>query len=273
MNATNLTIVIPAANESANIERCVRSALALTDHVVVYCMGTDDTHKKAASLGAHVVTWAPRLSPFSDVQEAINHAIDACKTPWIMRIDADEEITPSLTTEIIQRLEHSPSNVVAYGVPRAQFFIKKFLYWGDWGYDRLIRLWQPPKARYENPGDTRVHEQLTVYGEVGCLKMRLNHYSHPSWAVLNEKFQSYTDLEAQTLRISQTEAVMKALILPPYITARWIIYHHGYRDGIWGIVAGFVRGWYDWLVYTKYLKMRNFPDHSTKSSVTYTEIK
>ena len=256
MNATNLTIVIPAANESANIERCVRSALALTDHVVVYCMGTDDTGGKAASLGAHVVTWAPKLSPFSDVQEAINHAGDHCHTPWIMRIDADEEITPKLATEISQRLEHPPMNVVAYGIPRAQFFIGKFLYWGDWGYDRLVRLWQPSKARYEHAQDTHVHEQLTVHGEIGYLTERLNHYSHPSWAVLNEKFQKYTDLEARSLTISSAEAMMKALLLPPYITARWIIYHHGYRDGIWGIAAGFVRGWYDWLIYTKYVKLK-----------------
>ena len=256
MNATNLTIVIPAANESANIERCVRSALTLTDHVVVCCMGTDDTGEKAASLGAQVIIWSPNSSPFTGVQEAVNHAIDRCQTAWIMRIDADEEITPKLATEIAQRLEHSPTNAVAYGVPRAQFFIKKFLYWGDWGYDRLVRLWQPSKARYEHAQDTHVHEQLTVHGEIGCLTERLNHYSHPSWAVLNEKFQKYTDLEARSLTISSAEAMMKALLLPPYITARWIIYHHGYRDGIWGIAAGFVRGWYDWLVYTKYVKLK-----------------
>ena len=254
MQVTNLTIVIPAANESLNIERCVRSALVVTDQVVVYCMGTDDTREKAERLGTRVVVWPHKLSPFSDVQEAINHAVDTCQTPWIMRIDADEEITPALAQEIALLLgDQRTSSVVAYGVPRAQFFIKKFLYWGDWGYDRLVRLWQPSKARYEHAADTQVHEQLTVHGDVGYLKERLNHYSHPSWHVLNEKFQNYTDLESQSLTVSKLEALTKAIFLPPYVTARWIVYHHGYRDGFWGLVAGFVRGWYEWLKYTKYL--------------------
>jgi glycosyltransferase involved in cell wall biosynthesis len=58
MKVTNLTIVIPAADESANIERCVRSALAVTDRVTVYCMGTADTRTKAEKLGATFVVKA-----------------------------------------------------------------------------------------------------------------------------------------------------------------------------------------------------------------------
>ncbi|MEI6327480.1 MAG: glycosyltransferase family 2 protein [Candidatus Roizmanbacteria bacterium] len=253
MKLANLTIVIPVANESANIDRCVSSALLVTDTVIVYCMGTDDTEEKARELGAHVIRWPHKLSPFSDVQEAMNHAVDTCQTPWIMRIDADEEVTPALAEEISLLLQKESCPLVAYGVPRAQFFIKKFLYWGDWGYDRLVRLWRPTKARYKHAARTQVHEQLTVQGDVGYLTERLNHYSHPSWDVLNTKFQKYTDLESESLRISKLEALAKAVVVPPYVTARWIIYHHGYRDGIWGFVAGFIRGWYEWLTYTKYL--------------------
>ncbi len=203
----DITIVVPARNESDNIERCLISCRLLTDKTVIYDMGNDDTAKKAEIMGARVIKWRnDGISEFVNVQNAINDAVDHCPTKWILRIDADEELTPELVEEINLVTQNTNSEIVAYGIPRAQYFIRKFLYWGDWGYDRLIRLWRVGYARYETPQNTLVHEQLTVKGKIGYLNARLKHYSHPNWDILWEKFQKYTDIESRQLKISQLQA-------------------------------------------------------------------
>lgn len=251
---SDVTIVVPVRNESINIERCLVSCHLLTNKIVIYDMGDDDTAIKAKNMGARVIDWRDdEISEFISVQNAVNDASKHCTSKWMLRVDADEELTPELVEEINMATKEKDSDVAAYGVPRAQYFIWKFLYWGDWGYDRLVRLWKVGYARYERIQDTHVHEQLTVNGRVGLLNARLKHYSHPNWETLYNKFQKYTNIESRQLKISKFQAFVKLFFVPLYVSARWIIYHQGYRDGALGIVAGFVRGWYDWLKYAKYL--------------------
>jgi hypothetical protein len=37
---------------------------------------------------------------------------------------------------------------------------------------------------------------------------------------------------------------------------RWMIYHHGYRDGWMGVRAGAMRAYYDVMLYSKFLNLK-----------------
>ncbi|MDO8609381.1 MAG: hypothetical protein Q7R95_02450, partial [bacterium] len=91
---------------------------------------------------------------------------------------------------------------------------------------------------------------------IGYLQNKLLHYSHPTLKDARNKFQKYTDVEIQNLHISKTSAFFKMLFQPVYVFLRWIIWHHGYRDGVRGLVAGIYRGWYEYLLYSKYLHQK-----------------
>lgn len=246
-----ITAVIPAKNEEENIERCIKSAL-WCNRVVVISTGTDKTASIAKKLGAEVVVRGKSdKDDFEGLQRNINWAIDTCSTDWILRVDADEVITPELKIDIKKILEDPSPDFVAYGIPRQQFFLRKFLKGGDWAYDRLTRLFRPEFCRYDPI--VKVHEQFKVKGKIGCLKASLSHYSHPDMKTLLKKFDSYTTLEAQESRDSKLSAFLKLIFLPPYTFLRWMIYHHGYRDGWIGVQAGYMRAYYDILLYTKIL--------------------
>lgn len=276
-----ITAVIPAKNEEKNIARCIES-IKWCDKTIVMWMGNDKTGEIAQKLGAEVIQKnSSSKDDFTAVQKNINWAIDHCTTDWILRIDADEVVTTELQKKIQEILtiggrsgrasrqrtatgyfatnpggrETSDriyrQEVVAYGMPRAQYFCGGFLKGGDWAYDRLVRLFRPKYCRYEPI--VPVHEQFKVHGEIGYLKNKLLHYSHPTFKDAVDKFQKYTDIEAQNIKDHYARAALKMIFLPAYIFLRWMIWHHGYRDGLRGILVAVMRGWYEYLVYSKYL--------------------
>lgn len=254
----SITAVIPALNEEKNIERCIKSVL-WCDKVTVMWMGNDNTGKIATKFGAQVIKMnSTNKDDFEAVQKNINWAIDHCETDWMLRIDADEEVTDKLRDEIqniICRNYQLPikSLPVAYGIPRSQYFWGGFLKGGDWAYDRLVRLFKPKYCRYDPI--VSVHEQFKVTGQIGYLKNRLLHFSHPTLKDAAIKFQKYTDVEIQDMRELKLSAFFKMLTQPFYVFFRWMIWHHGYRDGLRGVVAGAMRGWYEFLLYSKYLSI------------------
>jgi glycosyltransferase involved in cell wall biosynthesis len=252
-NMQTITAVIPAKNEEKNIERCIKS-VQWCDKVLVISTGTDKTAEIARGLGATVVEKnASDSDDFEDLQRNLNWANETATTDWVLRIDADEVVTDELRNEINSLLNApSQSEIVAYGIPRKQFFLRAFLTGGDWAYDRLTRLYRPKFCKYDPI--VKVHEQFQVNGKIEYLKHHLLHYSHPDMQTLMRKFESYTTLEARELKESKLSALFKLIVMPPYIFARWMLYHHGYRDGLTGVQAGLMRAYYDVMLYTKFLK-------------------
>lgn len=232
-----ITAIIPVKERAEATKRCLDS-VAFCDKVLILVSprknGRDD---------------------FVGVQKRINRAIFDCSTDWILRIDSDEEVTRELQIEILKILTKK-NDIVAYGVPRKQFFLGGFLTGGDWAYDRLVRLFRPEFAYYEPI--VPVHEQFKVNGPVGVLKNPLNHYSHPILDDALKKFYSYTTLEAENLTMPVWLAVVKMFLVPPYVFGRWMIWHQGWRDGFRGLVAGLFRSFYDFLLYSKYLEKKLF---------------
>lgn len=259
MNKQTITAVIPAKNEEKNIEYCLNS-LQWCDKLQVLWMGNDATGEIARKSGAEVKELNKSdKDDFIAVQKNINWAIDHATTDWIIRIDADEVATPELKEEIVNiltsNIHHQSSATqlpVAYGIPRKQYFWGGFLKGGDWTYDRLVRLFRPKFARYEP--FVAVHEQFRINGRVGYLNNALLHYSHPTLNDAVRKFHSYTDIQIKDIHDSKILALLKMVLLPPYIFLRWMIWHKGYRDGVRGIIAGLFRSWYEFILYRKYLK-------------------
>lgn len=242
-----LTVIIPAGNEEENIERCVQSVIGWS-RVVVICSGTDSTAKRAEKLGAHILQKKPTgKGIFIDIQHWINEVSDTTSTDWVMRLDADEVVPPTLKDELLEALD---ADFDAYGIPRDQYFWGGFLKGGDWYYDRLVRLWRKGHAQYMN--NNAVHEQVTVTGKTGYLNNRLEHYSHPTLSVYIDKINRYTDLETQSIRLTRNDALVKMILMPLYVWVRWFFYHHGYRDGWRGFVAATMRAYYEFLQYAKY---------------------
>ncbi len=136
-----ISAVVLTLNEEVNVERCLRS-LAWTHEIVVIDSGSSDTTTQIAQgLGATVLHH--RQTRAFRISEQRNWALDHANLQgeWVLFLDADEEITPALSREILRQCNSA-------GPPYAYQLAPKYLFWGRWmrrsmrypaWHDRLLR--------------------------------------------------------------------------------------------------------------------------------------
>jgi glycosyltransferase involved in cell wall biosynthesis len=103
-----LTVIILTYNEEIHLERCLKSVLQLTPHVVVAdCFSTDTTVKIAQTFGATVLQRAWDGSHSTQVNWALDQITNLpYETQWVMRVDADE----ILSQKLIDQIHHAIAN-------------------------------------------------------------------------------------------------------------------------------------------------------------------
>lgn len=226
--SSDVTAVIAAHNESANIEECVASVEWAREVIVVENDSLDDTIDRARSAGATVI------SPgFTTIGAARNNGIARAKTGWIFVLDGDERCTPGLAEEI-GRVVARPETAQAYRVPRRNFFLGKEIRHGGWGSDKPIRLFKR-ELRYNA---NLVHEHIDVTaGAVGEVKNKLLHYTYISLSQYFEKFDRYSRWWAeQNFAKGRRGTAAAVLFKPPARFISMYFFKGGFLDGAHGLV-------------------------------------
>jgi len=158
----DITVIILTYNEERHIGRCLErlEALGAARVVVVDCGSTDSTQDISRKGGAEVVThqW-----PGNQAAQ-FNWALDNLDitTQWVLRLDADEYLSPELTAEIQQRLPELPDNIAGITMRRGRMFQGKRLRHGIANIILMVRLFRFGKAHYE---PRIMDEHLTVDGD------------------------------------------------------------------------------------------------------------
>lgn len=90
------SVVVLTLNEERNLPGCLASLAGCDDIVVVDSGSTDRTVEIARAAGARVL-----VNPFVNFAQQRNfaHAAAAFRHPWVMHLDADEQMTPELIAE------------------------------------------------------------------------------------------------------------------------------------------------------------------------------
>jgi glycosyltransferase involved in cell wall biosynthesis len=94
--------VILTKDEACHIARAIKSVAEVADKVVVVdCYSSDGTVDIARTLGANVIQrdWVNHSTQFNWALTQLD-----ADTDWVLRIDADEVLTPALRAEIQARL-------------------------------------------------------------------------------------------------------------------------------------------------------------------------
>jgi glycosyltransferase involved in cell wall biosynthesis len=168
-----ISVCMIAGNEAQRIRRALDSVAGWVGEIIVATdeKTTDGTEQIAGSFGAKIFR-----EPWKGHAAHRNFVSDKAAQPWILALDADEEIPPALRDEIIQAISRAEINskFAAYSFPRCTLFCGRWIRHGDWYPDRKVRLWQRGQARWSN---VQLHEKLLVEGAVGWLENDLLHYS------------------------------------------------------------------------------------------------
>lgn len=226
--SSDVTVVIAAHDESANIEACIASVDWAREVIVVENDSLDDTIDRARGAGATVIN--PK---FTTIGAARNHGIERAKTGWILVLDADERCTLELAEEII-KVVADPGSASAFRVPRRNFFLGKEIRHGGWEKDKPIRLFRR-ELRYNA---SLVHEHVDVRsGTIGEVRNKLLHYTYISLAQYFEKFDRYSRWWAdQNFAKGRRGSAAAIVFKPPARFFSMYLLRGGFRDGAHGLV-------------------------------------
>ena len=167
-----LSVVIVAKNEAHNLPRCLASVAGWTAEIVVVLNDTTDASEAVArAAGAQV-----HHRPWRGYRDTKNEALGLAAHPWILSLDADEEVSAELRFALIAFFSRTGRERYAGArFPRKVWFIDRWITHGDWYPDLSLRLLHRDRARWgEEAFD---HEQATCDGQETTLRGNLNHHA------------------------------------------------------------------------------------------------
>jgi glycosyltransferase involved in cell wall biosynthesis len=140
-------VIILTYNEAIHIERCIKSLLRLSKEIfIVDSFSTDNTTQIAESLGAKIVQ-----HEFINYSSQFNWALEnlPLQTEWVMRMDADEYLEPSLQKELKDTLADLPADVTGIYLKRKVFYASKWIRYGGFYPHILMRIWRNGSGQCE----------------------------------------------------------------------------------------------------------------------------
>lgn len=185
--AFSLSVAIITNNEEANLARTLASVRWADEIVIVDCGSTDRTGEIAREYGAQFL-----VEEWKGFGAQKNSAIAKCTSDWVMSLDADEEVSEELQTEIRRLLEGQPE-YQAYFLPRRNFFLGQWIRHGGFYPDPKLRLFRRGSALVE---ERAVHETIRHTGPAGRMRGGLLHHAYPALDGYIEHMNRYSSLGA-----------------------------------------------------------------------------
>ena len=174
MQRDSITATLITLNEEANLPRALASLDWVDEVVIVDSGSTDRTLEIAKAAGSKVKVFH---NPWPGYGKQKNFAQDRASNSWILNIDADEEVTPALRAEIEDVLQAAQKGSLVergFYMPRKTFYLGRWIKYGGWYPNYLLRLADRRMARWTEPA---VHEEWKIEGATGYFKQPLLHYT------------------------------------------------------------------------------------------------
>lgn len=243
-----ISVVIPTLNEALRIGSAIETVQWADEVIVADAGSTDETVSIARSAGARVMQVTGRT-----IGAQRNAAIETARNPWILALDADEQVTPELRDSLVELCLTGSPRFSAYRVRSRNWHLGRELRHGPWGRDWKIRVFSSDQ-RFNT---SRVHERVDV-GEVGELDGDLIHYPYRDLSHQVIKIAKYArwaadDMRARGRRGSATDVLFR----PAWRFFRDYFVYSGWRDGRAGFVVATVSAF---SVFCKYACLITTPD-------------
>ncbi len=248
-----ISAVLVVKNEERNIRRVLDSLRWVDDVVVVDDFSTDRTPDIARDWGARV------FQRKMDIEgRHRNWAIAKAKHDWILSIDGDELVTPTLARTIASLMERrgwlEKETIVGINLPMRIFIGNLWVRHPGWDPAYQLRLFDRRYVRFSE--EEEVHPSIvasegktyTLSPEEGVVL----HFSYSGFSDLIRKVNAQTDLDARKRirlgrRYSGLNAVRKFFshFLKEYTVKG------GWRAGLVGLYISFCAGLYQILTWFK----------------------
>ncbi len=189
MGKVPLSVAIITKNEEENIRACLQSVAFAAQIVVVDSGSEDATLKICTAFGCDI--YRESWHGFGGQKQL---AIDQCRQPWVLVLDADERIPPE-TADIIRAIvSDARPQADGFSFPRKNFFQGRWIRHAGWWPDRVLRLFSRSAGRMT---PVAVHEAVEVRGRITELDAPIEHYTESNLSKILQKIDKYSTLGAR----------------------------------------------------------------------------
>jgi len=239
-----LSIVYITLNAEQYLPESLGASKSLAEDILIVDSGsTDDTLPIAEKAGSRIINqdWLGFAA-----QKQL--AIDSAEHDWVLFLDADEVLSGEAVNEI-QQLLQQPDLAGAYSLPRENWFQGKWIRYGSWWPDRVVRLVDRKKGKMKA---VKVHECWETDGEVKELHSPIKHYSYQNYSELIQKADKYSTLAAELLFANgRTSKGWEPMTHAVVSFIRLFLFKQGFRDGIEGAAIAYTAALASFMKYAK----------------------
>lgn len=241
-----LSAVVIAKNEEDVLEGCLNGLKFADEIIVLDNSSTDNSARIAQNKGALV--FPTRGHDFSYLR---NIAREKASGDWLIYIDADEIVTPSLAEEIRKNISDAGRNV-AFSLRRKNNYLGT-----DWPEEeRMVRLF---RKEFLLGWHGSLHETPDVTGPVGMLNNPLMHFTHRDISSMIVKTNEWSETEAD-LRLKNNHPVMTSFrFIRVMMTAFYKSYitQRGWKAGTAGMIESLYQSFSLFITYAKLWEKQN----------------
>jgi glycosyltransferase involved in cell wall biosynthesis len=242
----SISACITAGNEEKNIRRCLESVKWADEIIVVDSFSEDRTPEISREYTDRVYQheWLGYIGQKTLVKEMAN-------SPWVLFIDADEEVSPELRDEIGEEFQRETcAHYAGYEFPRKVHYLERWILHGDWYPDIKLRLFRKERGTC---GGREPHDRMTVDGPVKRLISPIHHYTYDNIADQIATVNRFSAITAESKYAEGQRCHMHDLLFRPLVRfVRGYLLRRGFMDGLPGLIIAMTTSYG---VFAKYAKL------------------
>jgi len=244
-----VSVAIITKNEEKNISKCLESLLWADEIIVVDSGSTDKTIDICKKYKCKIIQ-----TDWKGFGKNKQYAVKHTSNDWVLSLDADEIVSPSLAKAIIKTVKLNEK--LGYRIKRNSFYLGKLIKFSGWQNDYPLRLFN---KKYGNFNDFSVHESVIMPEEVVAkINSPIIHFPYNKIEDHLNKINNYSSLAAENLLTKdKTIFYPYAFIAGAFKFLRVYFLKLGFLDGKEGLILAILSAYYVFLKYIKLWLMKN----------------
>ena len=238
MTKLPISVFIICQNEEQHIRRLLTS-LEMMDEIIIVDSGSTDMTLEIAREYDVKITHQEWLGYTKQKQFAMN----LCSHDWVLNLDADEALTPTLVAKMEAIIKSDDADCVR--LPRNDFFIGQ-------PFSTLtkkpnnLRFFKKSNAQFKP--DVLVHESAQVDGREIQIKEAFDHFGYDSIHVLTDKCNQYSTLKAdEKFAKGKRHSLLKLTLVFPIIFLNVYLLQRFIFSGRRGFIQSVITAYYSFI--------------------------
>lgn len=260
-----LSVVIICQNAARTLSRTLASVAEWVDEIILVDSGsTDGTLSIACRYKCRIA-----FRRFDGYGPQKSFAVKLSRNPWVMVLDADEEVSGELAAELQQGFRSWIRHYQGFTVPRNQFFLGQPLRYSGQYRVPVLRIFN---RNYGGITPLLTGEEVVVGGKLMPLRAPLLHYNCETLAECLTQLNTRLTFSAQEQMRFRPKETLPGQVFHFFISFfRLFIFRRGYKDGLKGFIWTLLSALEPVLAYQRYMEVKAQKRSRQQSTFVFTK--